>query len=169
MTTVTADFLRHVRSLAAEGGRPTDAHLLERFAGGDEESFAALVRRHGPMVLGVCKRVLHNHHDAEDAFQATFLTLARKARSIGKGSSLGSWLYQVAYHAAIKARARSARAPQEGLPDESGAPLADPLAELSARELLAALDAELHSLPDSLSAPLVLLFLQGHTGDDPGR
>src|SRR5262245_11986645 len=98
MATVQADIvLRHIRTLAASGAaRVPDAHLLRRFIEHDEEAaFAELVQRHGPLVLGVCRRVLHHHHDAEDAFQATFLTLARKARSIGKGASVGSWLYQV--------------------------------------------------------------------------
>ena len=107
-TTQAGIVLRHLSGLAAgQPGDAPDGQLLERFLGRREEAaFTALVRRHGPMVLGVCRRVLHNHHDAEDAFQAAFLTLARKARSIGKGSSLGSWLYQVAYHTAIRARAR---------------------------------------------------------------
>jgi RNA polymerase sigma factor (sigma-70 family) len=162
--------LRHVRSLAGEdASRSSDADLLRRFAEQDDEAaFAELVRRHGPMVLGVCRRVLHNHHDAEDAFQATFLALARKARSIGKGSSVGSWLYQVAYHSAIRARARTARTAKEGLPDDAPAntPAPDPLVELNARELLAVLDAELHRLPEHLRAPLVLCYLQGKTRDE---
>ena len=92
----------------ATGVEPADSVLLERFTTQREQAaFAALVQRHGPMVLGVCRRVLHNHHDAEDAFQAVFLTLARKARSIGKGSSVGCWLYHVAYHTAIRARLRT--------------------------------------------------------------
>src|SRR6516225_1918293 len=84
----------------------TDGQLLERFvAGRDEVAFEALVRRHGPMVLGVCHRVLHHAHDAEDAFQATFLLLARKATAVVKRDSVGGWLYRVAYHIALEARA----------------------------------------------------------------
>ena len=86
-----------------------DGELLDRFLLGDEEAFAALVQRHGPVVLGVCQRLLADAHEAEDAFQATFLVLARKAGSIRKQSSVGSWLYGVAYRIAQKAKARAAR------------------------------------------------------------
>src|SRR5438105_3431476 len=92
--------LRHLRKLtAADRAEPAaDADLLRRFtARRDPNAFAGLVERHGPMVLGVCRGVLRNHHDAEDAFQATFLALARKADSIRQGASLGGWLYEVAY------------------------------------------------------------------------
>ena len=88
--------LQHIRKLAhaAEGAAElTDRELLERFTAGHEESvFEALVERHGPLVLAVCRRVLQHEQDAEDAFQATFLVLARKAGSIRKHASVGSWL-----------------------------------------------------------------------------
>src|SRR3954447_9399343 len=87
-----------------------DAHLLERFAARHSEgAFAVLVERHGPLVHSVCPRILHDAHDAEDAFQATFLVLARKAHPIHKQQSLASWLYKVAYRIALRARGEIAR------------------------------------------------------------
>src|SRR5262249_28754757 len=92
--------LRHIHKIAGEQGARTlrDRQFLARSrAHADEAAFATLVPRHGPLVLGVCRRVLHSVHDADDAFQATFLVLARKAKSIRKQESVGSWLYGVAY------------------------------------------------------------------------
>src|SRR6266446_4350697 len=98
--------LRHIRKLAG-AGKATDRQLLHRFATQHEEAaFELLVERHGPAVLGLCRRVLRHEHDAEDVFQATFLTLARKASSIRKPESLGCWLYGVASRLAFKVRAK---------------------------------------------------------------
>src|SRR5262245_44536944 len=88
-------------------GEPSDGQLLEAFlARGEELAFEALVRRHGPVVLGVCRRVVGDFHHAEDAFQATFLVLARKAASVRPPDLVGSWLYGVAYRVALEARTR---------------------------------------------------------------
>src|SRR5436309_10077890 len=98
MTTARASaVLRHIRELSSYPTSATDDHrLLERFtAGRDEAAFEALVRRHGSMVMDVCRRVLRNAADAEDAFQATFLVLARKAGTIRRRDSIGGWLYRV--------------------------------------------------------------------------
>src|ERR1700733_3559101 len=98
--------LQHLRRLAGtcRAAQPPDAQLLEHFtAQPDEAAFAALVRRHGPMVLNVCRSILRHEQDAEDAFQATFLVLARKAGAIRKSEALASWLHGVAYRVALKA------------------------------------------------------------------
>jgi DNA-directed RNA polymerase specialized sigma24 family protein len=116
--------LRRAALLAADGG-PTDGQLLECFVSRREEAaFQALVRRHGPMVLGVCRRVLGNDHDADDAFHATFLVLVRKEPSVRPRELVGHWLYGVAYRTALKARPgprsttarRSRRRPWHALP-----------------------------------------------------
>src|SRR5438045_8861145 len=105
----TLGFLRRLAT-PAELSAQSDADLLACFAAErDESAFAALVRRHGPLVLGVCRRVLGHEQDAEDAFQATFLVLARKAASVRKRAAVGSWLYGVAYHTARRAKAARSR------------------------------------------------------------
>src|SRR5205823_9344784 len=104
--------LQHIRTLAGEGNlaRLTDRQLLERFtAHGDQAAFEALVRRHGPMVLRVCRSVLRDEHAADDAFQATFLVLARKAGSLLRQELLAGWLHGVAHRVAARARVEAAR------------------------------------------------------------
>jgi DNA-directed RNA polymerase specialized sigma24 family protein len=102
--------VKTIRRAVSTAGEQTDAQLMRCFvASRDEEAFEALVLRHGPMVLGVCRRVLGNAHDAEDAFQATFLILARKAASVCPPEAVARWLHGVAYHTALKARAASIR------------------------------------------------------------
>ena len=113
--------LREVRRYAAAAApdHDSDRSLLDRFARlRDEFAFAKLVRRHGPMVLGVCRRLLGDSHAAEDAFQATFLVLAMKARSVRKPGSLGPWLHGVAARVARRARASVDDRRRRELPDE---------------------------------------------------
>ena len=171
MATVQADIvLRHLRGLATDGaGQPLDSELLDRFMSGQEASaFEALVRRHGPLVLGVCRRVLGNPHDAEDAFQTTFLTLARRASSVGRRGAVAGWLYRVAYHTALRVRANAAtRTQRERL--ALARPAEDPLDEVTGRELLVVLDEELQRLPERLRTPLVLCYLEGRTRDEAAR
>src|SRR5579875_1129918 len=134
-----SSILRQLRQMVAvkDAGTVPDQQLLDRFVRRREEAaFEALVRRHGSLVLGVCRRVLHNWHDAEDVFQATFLVLARKADSIGKQASVSSWLYQVAYHMALKARKQASNR-QWHERQTIRRDQADPLAEVTGRELLA--------------------------------
>jgi len=103
---------RFLRRVVAPYAHTTseDGQLLRQFAESrDEDAFAALVRRHGPMVLGVCRRVLRHTQDAEDAFQASFLVLARKAGAIKRPALLGNWLYGVAYRTSLKVRTETFR------------------------------------------------------------
>jgi RNA polymerase sigma factor (sigma-70 family) len=146
-----------------------DGELLERFRVSREEAaFTVLVQRHGPMVWGVCRRILADPHDAEDAFQATFLVLVRKAGSIHKLGSVGSWLYGVACRVAVKARTRAAtrRAQERRFVDM---PRPDPVDERTWLELRAVLDEELSQLPEKYRAPVVLCYLEGKTHDEAAR
>jgi RNA polymerase sigma factor (sigma-70 family) len=162
--------LGHVDQLLTEhaAAQCNDQELLDRFsADRSEQPFAALVRRHGPLVLGVCRRVLHHEQDVEDAFQATFFTLARRAGAIRKRQSISSWLYQVAYRIALKVR--TASKPTTPQATEPASAHADPLEAISGRELLMALDEELQRLPEKYRLPLVLCFLEGKTQDEAAR
>jgi RNA polymerase sigma factor (sigma-70 family) len=165
------EVLRHLRELSdAQGMRDlADGELLERFHGRREEvAFAALVERHGPLVWGVCRRVLADAHRAEDAFQATFLILARKAASIRKLGSVGSWLHGVAYRVSLKARTRdqATRARERRFVEMRRS---DPTDELAWHELRAVLDEELSRLPEKYRAPVVLCYLEGQTHDQAAR
>jgi RNA polymerase sigma factor (sigma-70 family) len=162
--------LRHLRRVVGPGdeGR-TDAQLLERFARArDEAAFELLLRRHGPMVLGVCRRVLRQEQDAEDAFQATFLTLARKAGSIGKGEALAGWLARVAYRAALRARSAAQRCPAAGLA-EPEPPAAGPAGDRVEQDVRPILDEELQRLPEKYRTPVVLCYLEGVSYEEAAR
>jgi RNA polymerase sigma factor (sigma-70 family) len=151
------------------GGEPSDAALLARFVGHhDEDAFAALLRRHGPMVLGVCHRILGDPHDADDAFQTTFLVLARRADSVGRPERLGNWLYGVAWRTARKARAGVARRRAELRPAPEPA-VTDTTEELAWRELRPVLDEELSRLPDKYRTAVVLCDLEGRTHEEVAR
>jgi RNA polymerase sigma-70 factor (ECF subfamily) len=187
---------RHPRQ--PHGPRPaedaTDRELLERFVSRrDQAAFAALVQRHGPLVLGVCRRVLRDAWEAEDVLQATFLVLARKAALVPWEDSLRRWLSAVAYRLALHARGSAARRSSRerpatalrpagrraegdghdpgpggewnGLPDQCH-PQEDPLAEVARRELRRVLDDELGRLPEKYRAPVVLCYLQGKTNEE---
>jgi RNA polymerase sigma factor (sigma-70 family) len=156
--------LRHLRRVVVRhcDGGLDDAQLLQRFAGQrDEAAFEVLVWRHGPMVLGVGRRVLHNADDADDVLQATFLALARQAPSISRGAALAGWLYRVAYRTALRARDQRAKCPVDQVPlAEVPAP---PAGGDSWRDVWPVLDEELQRLPDKYRTPLVLSYLQGLT------
>src|SRR5205823_6469758 len=155
--------------VAPAAGGMTDGELLARFLRSrDEDALAALVQRHGPMVWGVCRRLLHSHHDAEDAFQATFLVLLRKAASVVPREMVSNWLYGVAHQTARKARAtaakRRARERQVGQ-------MPEPVVTEQGlwRELRPVLDQELARLPDKYRVALVLCDLEGKTRKEAAR
>jgi C-terminal peptidase prc len=147
----------------------SDRELLHRFArDNDQAAFEALVERHGAMVLNTCQRVLHCRSDAEDAFQATFMALARQAGRRGWQESAAGWLCRVAHRLALNLRLSELRR-QRRQARLRPRPAADPLVEISAREFVAALDQELAALPDRYRSPLVLCCLEGASGDEAAR
>jgi RNA polymerase sigma factor (sigma-70 family) len=163
----TTELLRTVRQAA---GEPDDAvpdrELLRRFATDrDESAFTALVRRYSSMVLGVGLRALHHRQDAEDVCQATFLTLARKAATVGWRESVAGWLYDAARRHASNVRAAAARRVRRPA-DPAVRVEPDPATGAALRELRAALDEELARLPEKLRTPLVLCCLEGMTRDE---
>jgi RNA polymerase sigma factor (sigma-70 family) len=163
--------LRHLRRAAlltaAEG--PSDTQLLDSYlTRRDEVAFETLLRRHGSMVLGVCRRVLRNLHDAEDAFQATFLVLSRSAGSIRCRQDIASWLYGVAYRTAMKARVMNAK--RRAKERHAGAlPRSEASASGVDEDLLAQLDHELSRLPDKYCVPVVLCELEGKSRKEAAR
>jgi RNA polymerase sigma factor (sigma-70 family) len=163
--------LKHLRHLAEVQGAGdlTDGDLLERFCAAREEAaFALLVQRHGPMVLAVCRRVLRDAEEAEDAFQATFLVLVRKAASIRKRGSVASWLHGVARRVALRAREQTAaRRARERRSGEMAR--IEAIDEATWDELRAVLDEEIGQLPEKYRAPVALCYLEGKTYEQAGR
>jgi RNA polymerase sigma factor (sigma-70 family) len=162
-----AAVMGYLRAILAPGGAggAADALLLGRYvAGRDEAAFAELVRRHGPLVWGVCRRALAQESDAEDAFQATFLVFVRKAPSISKRQSVRSWLYSVAVRVAARARARAGRRQtrEKELGDVAGG---EPIMwdDVLWEDLRPVLDEEVNRLPAHERLPVILCYLEGKT------
>ena len=157
--------IRELGTLLEEGavGMLSDGQLVDRFVERrDASAFEAIVERYGPLVWGVCRRVLRHHHDAEDAFQATFLVLARKAASVMLREKLGNWLYGVAFQTAMKARANRAKRRVQERPDRE---MTEPeaISDEHADEMLSRLDREVTRLPEKYRMPIILCELQGKT------
>jgi RNA polymerase sigma factor (sigma-70 family) len=163
--------IQHLRSyLGAQSAQAsTDGELLQRFAAnGDQQAYAALVERYAPLVVGVCRRVLQDEHAAEDAFQATFLVLWRKASSLDGRGSIANWLYTVAYHLALKAKIRAdqRRAHERQVP---AMPDIETQNEPIWNELRPLLDEELERLPPKYRSPMVLCYLAGKTNEQAAQ
>ena len=155
------NYLHQVAGAAA--GERTDRQLLEAFAfRHDEAAFATLLHRRAALVWGVCVRILGHAQDAEDAFQATFLVLARKAGRVRWREDVGNWLHAVAMRTALKARAESVRR-QRWERQVSEWPAAEAARESAAEEVRPVLDEELSRLPEKYRAPFILHFLEGKT------
>ncbi|MBC8115306.1 MAG: sigma-70 family RNA polymerase sigma factor, partial [Candidatus Saccharimonas sp.] len=155
--------IHHLRSAAErDGAVSTDGELLTRFLSQrDDDALAALVERHAPMVWGVCRRMLRNPHDAEDAFQATFLVLVRKAGAVVPREMVANWLYGVAHQTAVRLRATAAK---RGVREMQMIEMPEPaVAEAREDELLLLLDQELSRLPQRFRAIVVLCDLEGKT------
>jgi RNA polymerase sigma factor (sigma-70 family) len=161
--------LQHLRQAVGACDGESDAALLDRFVRNrDASAFELIVWRHERMVRGVCGRLLHDSHDAEDAFQAAFLVLVRKAHSIGNRHALASWLYKVAYRCALHTRTATARRTRNQAAEVDIATVVAPEAAAEA-QLGPLLDEELQALPEKYRAPLVLCYLEGMTYDQVAR
>ncbi len=163
--------VRYIRRMAAGQlhNESSDSQLLEDYtARGDQAAFAAIAKRHGPMVLSVCRRVLGHEQDAEDAFQVTFLALARHAAQVRKKEALASWLHGVAYRTAMSAkRAAARRRRHEGRVESMRQ--TTPCEELTLREIQAMLDEEVQRLPERYRIPFVLCYLEGKSQEEVAR
>jgi RNA polymerase sigma factor (sigma-70 family) len=160
-----------LRKSAGRSGEddPSDAALLERFVRNhDEAAFEILVQRFGPMVLGVCRRVLGGAHAAEDAFQATFLVLAKKAGGLARQELVGNWLWGAAYRTATRAKRDAAR--RLGRERQVGMRMApDLVEEVMWRDARSVLDEEINRLPAKYRRPVVLCYLEGKTNEQAAR
>jgi RNA polymerase sigma factor (sigma-70 family) len=170
-TAQTNPVIRYIRTIVTPppANDLSDGRLLTRFVRDrDEAAFAALVRRHGPMVLGVCRRIVRDWHAAEDCLQTAFLVLARKAGSLRTPSSLGPWLHAVALRTALKARAQAARRREQ---EEKAAvpPAVEDRDELVWRDLRRVLDEAVGCLPEKYRVPVVLCYLEGKTVTEAAR
>ncbi|HKB41648.1 MAG TPA: RNA polymerase sigma factor, partial [Gemmataceae bacterium] len=156
---------RVARAARPDATQLADVELVRRFAQGrDPAAFELLLWRHGPMVWGVCRRLLNNIHDAEDAFQATFLALARVAGTIGKRGAVAGWLYRVALHTSLAVRkGRQRRAVREWLTPDPPERCAgeDPAHAASTRDLQRLIDEEVSGLPEKLRLPFLLCEVEG--------
>src|SRR6267142_867176 len=165
---------RYLRRLCDEAMPAEDAVLLNRFVtANDREAFELLIARHGPMVLGTARRLVDNTHDAEDVFQAVFLSLARLAKTIRQGRALPAWLHKTTCRIAAKVRkkrvARSQAQPGNEVPPPALRDNIEPEAQLIWQEVRQALDEELQHLPEPLRSPLLLCYLSGLTRDEAAR
>ena len=147
----------------------TDGQLLGAFAAGqDQDAFEALVRRHGPRVFAICRRVIGQTSGADDAFQVTFFALARQARSLRKQQAVGAWLFRVAHRVACRAKKKEQRRRQVEAA-MTNVPLPKASAEGESGELLAVLEAELADLPEKYRAPLLLCGVEEKTHEEAAR
>jgi RNA polymerase sigma factor (sigma-70 family) len=159
-----------LRTLVPDPPADSDAELLGRYvAARDQDAFAALVRRHGPMVHAVCRRRLRGGPDADDAFQVTFMVLARDAAKVARRESLPGWLYRVAYLVALKLAGKTARREADPLMEHDAVSRAEPHDEAATKELKDALDQELAALPDRLRAVVVLCGLEERTNAEAAK
>jgi RNA polymerase sigma factor (sigma-70 family) len=159
-----------MRKTSVSGGdAPPSGELLRRFVANREEAaFAGLVEEHGPMVLGVCRRVLKNRCDVEDAFQAAFMVLAAKARSISRPEMVATWLYRVAFRVALRARAEAGGRPERQAAREDVAAERE-VADVEWADLRAVLDEEIDRLPEKYRVPVVLCYFEGKTNEEAAR
>lgn len=162
-----ARVLGYLRRQAMPAAEDADDSLLTRFVGArDASAFESLLHRHGPMVLGVCRRLLRDPHLAEDAFQATFLVLLRKADGLTVHGSLAGWLYTVARRTALRARAQAGCTRSSS---EEAAMPESPVSDAERQELRALLEAELERMPEKYRSPLVLCYFEGKTHEEAAR